>query len=262
MSALEGLLRPLRGRQAAWSRATRILFLLGLLGLWYAVTVNGLVSSFFLPKPERVFQTFWTILTNGEALEELQVTLFEYAVACPLAAVLGIVAGYLCSRTTYRVRVFEPILSGLYAIPIIVFYPLSVLFFGIGPESKIAHGVLFGFFPICLSTIQGLAKVDPIYLRLAASMGATQAQTLKRILLPAALPSILAGLRLGFMLTFLAIIGGETIASLGGLGHRIVWYAEGMETVKMFAYVLFVILMSALMNAVLSLLERRWSPRT
>ncbi len=262
MSAPGSLLRPLRGRQAAWSSATRVLFLLGFLVLWHGVTVNGLVSSFFLPKPERVFQTFWTILANGEALEDIQVTLFEYALACPLAAVLGIATGYLCSRTSYRVRVFEPIFSALYAIPIIIFYPLSVLFFGIGPESKIAHGVLFGFFPICLSTIQGFAKVDPVYLRLAGSMGATPAQTVKRILLPAALPSILGGLRLGFMLTFLAIIGGETIASLEGLGHRIVWYAEGMETAKMFAYVIFVILMSVLMNAFLSMLERHWSPRS
>lgn len=262
MSAADGMLRPLSGRKATLSQATKILFVLALLGVWYVVTAMGWVSSFFLPRPERVFGTFWAILENGEAWEELQVTLFEYAIACPLAAVLGIAAGFLASRTSYRVRVFEPLLAGLYAIPIIVFYPLAVLFFGIGPESKIAHGVLFGFFPICLNTIQGFAKVDPVYLRLAASMGASPAQVLKRILLPAALPSILGGLRLGFMLTFLAIIGGETIASLAGLGHRIVWYAEGMETVKMFAYVIFVIIIAALMNLLLSVLERRWSPRT
>ena len=260
MSAAEGILRPLSGRQAAWSRAVRIAFVVGLLALWYLVTANGWVSSFFLPRPERVFRTFVDIIANGEALEELQVTLTEYVIACPVAALLGLLVGYLCSRTTYRIEVFEPVFAGLYAIPIIVFFPLSVLFFVIGPGSKIAHGILFGFFPICLSTMQGFAKVDPIYLRLARSMGATQVQALKRILLPAALPSILGGLRLGFMLTFLAIIGGETIASLAGLGHRIVWYAEGMETVRMFAYVLFVILIAALMNAFLSWLEKIWSP--
>jgi ABC-type nitrate/sulfonate/bicarbonate transport system permease component len=172
---------------------------------------------------------------------------------------LGTLVGYLVSLRGYSVRVFEPVFAGLYAIPIIVFYPLSVLFFGIGPESKIAHGVLFGFFPICLSTIQGFSRVDPIYLRLAQSMGASRRQTLRRILFPAALPTILGGYRLGFMLTFLAIIGGETIASLAGLGHRIVWYAEGMETVKMFAYVLFVILVAAATNMLLAFIETRGS---
>lgn len=261
MSAAESLVQPLTGRSLWISRASKGAFLLLLLVAWYIVTAKDLVSSFFLPRPDRVFQTFWQILASGEAVEELQVTLFEYVVACPIAAVLGLTAGFLVSRTQYRVRVFEPLVAGLYAIPIIVFYPLSVLIFGIGPASKIAHGVLFGFFPVCLSTIQGFARVDPIYLRLATSLGASSRQILRRILLPAALPSILGGLRLGFMLTFLAIIGGETIASLAGLGHRIVWYAEGMETVRMFAYVIFVIFIAASMNGVLSLFERRWGPR-
>lgn len=260
MSDAGSLVRRLAGRDLWMSRAAQCGFLVLLIAAWYGVTANGLVSSFFLPKPLQVFQTFGQILVNGEAIAELRVTLFEVFVACPIAAALGISVGYLISRTSFRVRVFEPLVSGLYAIPIIVFYPLSVLFFGIGPESKIAHGVLFGFFPVCLSTIQAFSFVDPIYLRLAASMGASRRMVLRRILLPAAFPSILGGLRLGFMLTFLAIIGGETIASLNGLGHRIVWYAEGMETVRMFAYVLFVILVAAGMNGLLTVLERRWRP--
>jgi ABC-type nitrate/sulfonate/bicarbonate transport system permease component len=253
----EAITIRLTGRRKFASRSLQLIFFVLILALWYGVTATGLVSGFFLPRPERVFQTFVNIIASGEAWPEFRITVLEFVIACPIAAILGTIAGYAVSRTVYRVRVYEPIFAGLYAIPIIVFYPISVLCFGIGPESKIAHGALFGFFPIALNTIQGFSRVDPVLLRLAASMGASPAKLLVRIMIPAALPTVLNGYRLGFMLIFLAIIGGETIASLGGLGHRIVWYAEGMETVKMFAYILLVIIIVVIMNALLSFIETR-----
>ena len=170
---------------------------------------------------------------------------------------LGGGLGFLISLTRYSSRVFEPIISSVYAIPIIIFYPVSVMALGIEPESKIAHGALFGFFPMCLSTIQGFSRVDPLLIRLAHSSGATKWQLFWRIMLPAAAPTILSGVRLELMLSFLAIIGAETIASLAGIGHRIVWYAEGMQTGNMFAYILFVIIVAVLMNKALSFIEFR-----
>jgi ABC-type nitrate/sulfonate/bicarbonate transport system permease component len=130
-----------------------------------------------------------------------------------------------------------------------------VLIFGIGPESKIAHGTLFGFFPVVLNTIQGFSTVNPQLLRFARAGGASRWQVLKRVMIPAALPALLTGYRMAFILAFLAIIGGETIASLAGLGHRIIWYAEALQTVKMFAYIVFVILIAVVLNALLSLVE-------
>jgi ABC-type nitrate/sulfonate/bicarbonate transport system permease component len=181
--------------------------------------------------------------------------LLELSIAFPLAAVLGTIIGYLVSTHVYSVRVFEPIFAGLYAIPVIIFYPLNVLFFGLGVESKIVHGALFGFFPIVLNTIQGFAGVDPVLVRLAHSLGASRRQMVTRILFPAALPAMLTGYRMGFILSFLAIIGAETIASFAGLGHRIVWYAEALNMPIMFAYMLFVVLVAALMNMLVSTLE-------
>ncbi len=244
-----------RGRRL--SLLTKLAVFAALMVLWHLLTVTEIISPFFLPQPMAVMTVFWRILSTGRALPDLGVTFFEFAVAGPIAVLTGVVAGYLISMTRYSTVVLEPVISSLYAIPIIIFYPISVMALGIGPESKIAHGALFGFFPICLNTIQGFSGVDAIYLRMARSTGATKAQLLRRILIPAAAPTILGGVRLGLMLCFLAIIGGETIASLEGLGHRIVWYAEGMQMVNMFAYMVFVILIATAMNACLSLLELR-----
>jgi ABC-type nitrate/sulfonate/bicarbonate transport system permease component len=153
--------------------------------------------------------------------------------------------------------VFEPLLAGIYSVPIILFLPLYVLFFGLGPASKIALGTSISFFPIVLSTIAGFGYVDRMYVVAARSMGASNWQLFRHVLLPAALPVILTGLRMGFTVALLSILGSETIASLAGLGHRIVHLAEAMEMSRMFAYIVFVVAIAATLNTIVSTLEAR-----
>ena len=155
--------------------------------------------------------------------------------------------------------VFEPLLAGLFAIPLIVFLPLFILFFGIGMESKIAFGASYAFFPIALNTIGGISQVDPRFVTVARSMGANDAQLFRRVLLPAALPVIVTGLRMGCIIAFLSILGSEMIAGLRGLGSRVAALAEGMNTAEMFAYIVFVILLAALLNTMLTKMQRRFS---
>jgi ABC-type nitrate/sulfonate/bicarbonate transport system permease component len=132
-----------------------------------------------------------------------------------------------------------------------------VLFFGLGPGSKIAIGTTISFFPIVLNTVAGFGYVDRIFITAARSMGASDVQMFRHVLLPAALPVILTGLRIGFTVALLSILGSETLASLAGLGHRIVHLAEGMETARMFAYIAFVVVIAATLNTAVSALEKR-----
>jgi ABC-type nitrate/sulfonate/bicarbonate transport system permease component len=142
-------------------------------------------------------------------------------------------------------------------VPIILFLPLYVLFFGLGPGSKIAIGATISFFPIALNTIAGFGYVDRIFVTAARSMGASNVQMFRFVLLPAAFPVILTGLRIGFTVALLSILGSEAIASLAGLGHKIVHLAEAMETARMFAYIAFAVAIAATLNTVTSTLERR-----
>ena len=157
-------------------------------------------------------------------------------------------------------KVFEPLLAAIYAIPIILFLPLYVLLLGLGPNSKIALGATISFFPIVLSTIAGFGYVDRRLVTAARSMGANDLQMFRYVLLPGALPVILAGLRMGFTVALLSVIGSETIASFAGLGHHIVDLAENMDTARMFAYIVFVILIVVCLNTAVSKLEgwARW----
>ena len=193
--------------------------------LWYLATTRWGVSPLLLPNPVQVGASLGHP-EDRRVLGDLRVTLTELAIAFAISATSGVTLGYLISRSPYRIRVFEPLLAGIYSVPIILFLPLYVLFFGLGPASKIALGATISFFPIALNTIAGFGYVDTVLVTAARSMGASDDQLFRYVLLPAALPIILTGMRMGFTVALLSIIGSETIASLAGLGHRIVHLAE------------------------------------
>lgn len=239
------------------SRAVQVTFLIVLLVLWYLATTRWRVSPLLLPNPVVVLRDFWSILTTGEFIADLRVTLTELVSAFGIAASSGLLVGYLISRSQYRIQVFEPLFAGIYSVPIILFLPLYVLLFGLGPASKIALGATISFFPIALNTIAGFGYVERTLVTAARSMGASDLQLFRYVLLPAALPIILTGMRMGFTVALLSIIGSETIASLAGLGHRIVYLAEGMEMAPMFAYIVFVVAIAAILNTLVSALEAR-----
>jgi ABC-type nitrate/sulfonate/bicarbonate transport system permease component len=197
------------------------------------------------------------VLATGEFWPDLRVTLSELAIAFAISSTTGITLGYLMSRSQYMIRVFEPLAAGFYSIPIILFLPLYVLFFGLGPASKIALGTTISFFPILLNTIAGFGYVDRIYVVAARAMGASDFQLFRYVLLPAALPVILTGLRMGFTVALLSILGSETIASLAGLGHKIVHLAEAMETARMFAFIAFAVAIAATLNFITSSIEAK-----
>lgn len=239
------------------ARLVQLGFLVGLLLLWHLVTVNGAVNALILPKLDRVWFAFVDIVTTGAFWPDLKVTITELVIAFSIALVLGSTIGYAVSRTRFAVRVFDPFFAGIYSIPAILFFPLYVMFFGLGPPSKIAIGATIAFFPIVLNTIAGFANVNPIYIRAAHSMGASDRQLFLNVLMPAAFPVIVTGLRMGFILAFLSILGTETITSLAGLGHRIATQAEAMNMPEMYGYIVLVVIIAALLNWSVNQLERR-----
>ena len=243
--------------QSFASRLVQLGFLVALLGLWYLATNRWGVDRLLLPNPVAVWQQLLDVLRSGEYLPDLRITLTELAIAFALAMTSGTIVGFFVSRRRYTIRVFDPLFAAIYSIPIILFLPLYVLFFGLGPASKIALGATISFFPIVLSTIAGFSNVDPTLVTAARSMGASDYQLFRHVLVPAALPVILTGLRMGFTVAMLSILGSETIASLAGLGYRIRQLSDAMDMARMFAYVAFAVAIAALLNAAVSSLEAR-----
>lgn len=257
---MAGVSEPLsrKGRIAVW--LLRLGLAGGLLLIWHVATMSGRVSILMLPPLAGVARQFVLILQAGEFWDDLQVTIFEVVAAFAIAALSGCLTGYLVSRSRFQVRVLEPLLAGLYAVPVIVVYPLYVLYFGLGPASKVALGTTIAFFPIVLNTMSGFGGVAPIIVAAARSMGGHGWNMFRHVLLPAAFPVVLAGLRIGFVLSFLSIIGGEMIASYQGIGRLIINQAEAMNTATMYAYIVFLIALALVVNLLDGLLDA-WGHR-
>jgi len=242
------------------SHGVQVAFLVVLLVAWLLATHVWHVSSILLPNPVDVWRQLVDVIRSGEFIYDLRITLSEFVAAFIIATVLGVTVGYFVSRSPYLIKVFEPLFAAIYAIPIILFLPLYVMVWGLGPASKIALGATISFFPIVMNTVVGFGNIDRTLTAAAKSMGASNIQMFRHVLLPGALPVVLAGLRMGFTVALLSVIGSETIASLAGLGHRIVNLAENMEMARMFAYIVFVVAIVAVLNAGISMVEAyaRW----
>lgn len=229
--------------------------------LWALATANNWVSPVILPDPLDVWHDL-IILVQSEALyQHMSVTLLEIAGALSIATVTGLSIGLWIGMSRYHTQVFEPMISGAYAVPLIIFVPLFILAFGLGMQSKIAFGATYAFFPIVLNTIGGIGQIDQRHLLLARSMRAPRRLVFWRIILPGALPVIVTGIRVACITGFLSIIAVEMLAGLGGLGSQIARLSEAMNTSQMFAYIVVVIVLSAFLNLALALMESRFGPK-
>ena len=244
-------------RDAFTQRSTQIAFLAIMGGVWYGLTVTNSVSRLFLPAPEAVWAAFSRLVTTGQFWSAVSVTLQTIGKAYFISLVLGVAVGYIVSRSRFATDVFEPIIAGLFTIPLTLLFPMFILFFGIGAGSKVAYGATYGFFPIALNTIAGFVNVEPRYLAAARSMGANRFDIFRHVLVPHAFPVLLTGMRVGFFICFASVLGGETLSSVAGVGRNISLAAELMEPARMYAWIVFVILTAITLNMVVSSIENR-----
>jgi ABC-type nitrate/sulfonate/bicarbonate transport system permease component len=238
-------------------RAIQVAVVAVFFGAWFFVTGAHAINPLFLPAPLAVLNALAHLTSTKGFWGALGVTAFSTAVAYAIAAAAGIVFGFLIGRSPALTAAYRPILAGLFAIPLTLFFPLFVVMFGLGPTSKIAFGALYGFFPIVLNTIAGFSGIDPLFLRSARAQGATRVQALRHIFIPGAWPVVLSGLRIGFFITFASVLGGETLSSASGVGHAIAHEADLLDSPPMFAWIVIVLAVTVGLNLFLSLIEKR-----
>jgi len=238
-------------------RSIQIGLFVALFGAWYLGTRADDTLRLFLPAPEAVGREMRVLIETGRLWSALYVTVVSIAQAYVIAVMAGIAVGFLVARSRTLVQLFEPVLSGMFAVPLTMFFPLFVLFFGIGTESKVAYGAVYAFFPIALNTIAAFSNVDENYLRASRAMGASQWQQFRYVYLPAAMPVTLTGLRIGFFICIASVLGGETLAATAGVGRSTALAAELMETARLYAWIAFVVCMSVMLNLLALAVETR-----
>jgi ABC-type nitrate/sulfonate/bicarbonate transport system permease component len=238
-------------------RTVQVGLLVALFGSWYIATRSGGALKLFLPRPGLVWTEMARLVQSGELWSALYVTVTSIGKAYAIAVVAGIAAGFLVARSRALVHLFEPVLSGMFAVPLTMFFPLFVLFFGAGPDSKVAYGATYSFFPIALNTIAAFSNVDEVYLRAARAMGASPWQQFRYVYIPAAMPVTLTGLRIGFFICIASVLGGETLAATAGIGRSTALAAELMDTAQLYAWIAFVVCISMILNLLVLAAETR-----
>jgi ABC-type nitrate/sulfonate/bicarbonate transport system permease component len=249
--------RARRRRDAGLPYAIQAASLLAVVLVWHAATRARWVSPLILPELGQVARMSAALLERRQSYHHVAVTVAEFGAAMLLALGAGLAVGVLAGTVRYLGDLVEPVLLALYAVPIVMAFPLCILFFGIGATSKIAFGALYAFFPIAIHALKGLRHVDRGLVRAAVSMGAGRWRLLTRVMIPAALPMILTGVRIGSVLGLLSIVAGEMLGSLEGVGQMLARSVEGLAAAEAFAWILVTILMVSAVGGTLSWLEAR-----
>ncbi len=185
------------------------------------------------------------------------VTLKEVAVSLVFACGGGILAGLALGAAASARGLLLPVFSGLFAVPLVVLYPLLTAWFGIGSESKIVFASIYGFLPTLLGAAAGAQTIDPQYLVAARSMGATRLQQLWWIYLPGTLPTVLAAFRLGGALVIVGVVVAEMLTSTAGVGFLISKYRTMLDSPKVYAAVILVLALAIIFDGAVQLVERR-----
>ena len=225
-----------------------------LLVLWQVLPATGLIPELFLPSLSKTLSALWT--DRVEYADALLVTLYEVAVSMLIACGAGIVLGAVVGGIATLRNLMLPIFSSLYAVPIVILYPIFTAWFGIGSESKIAFAGIYGFFPVMLSTAAGIRTIDPQYILAARSMGATLPQQILRVIIPASIPTVLTGLRLGGALTIIGVVVSEMLTASAGIGYLVSRYRTILDSAHVFAAILMILLLSILFDLFARTVER------
>lgn len=214
----------------------------------------------FVAPPSRVLAAYGpTILANPPLLAALGVGLGEVVAAFALAVTIGIAIGVAIGLTELGRRSLFPIVLLFYGLPQVVFLPLVILVFGLGPPSRIAFGFSHGVLPVIVNTVAGMRNVNPQLLAAARAMGASRAQLVRHVLFPNMVGTVFTGLRLAMTLTLLGVVLAELFVSSNGIGNYTQIFAETFKPASLFALAGTLALGAVAINELVRLVENYFS---
>lgn len=227
-----------------------------LVGLWQFVILLGKYEESLLPAPVDVWRGILELVESGLLFVHLKVSLLRFAVGYAAAAVSGIVLGLVLGRTRWLWGIIDPIVQVIRPVSPIAWSPFIVLWFGIGNAPAIVIIFLAAFFPVLLSTVAGVRRVEGIYLKVAQNFGISGRHLLGKIIFPAAFPSIAGGLHVAIGTSWIFLVSGEMVGSQSGLGYLIIDSRNTLRLDLVLAGIIFIGLCGLLLDRGIRLFER------
>ena len=236
--------------------AGRIVFAVAILALWEAAA-RWLLDPFWIGQPSTVAVRLWDLAASGDLWWHAIPTVGQAAAGLLLSLVVGIPTGLLLASNRYVERVVEPFFLGLYSIPRIALAPLFILWFGIGPWSKVVMAFSMVVFVVILNTYEGMRGVDRELVDMMRAMRASRGYILRKVLLPGIVPWLFASIRVGVGLALIGSVVGELLGSNRGLGWYVERSAGRIDIVGVFTGLVLLTIVGMLLNEIVKVAERR-----
>lgn len=243
---------PRARRLALPTSLTRLITFLILWAIWEAVAASGLLFRGVVPSSLKIAAALWQLLTSLSFYTNLELTLGEVALSLLLGTTAAIAVGLALGASRFAGKAFEPYLHYLAPTPKIVFLPIFLVLFGVGPGSKVAMGTLSCFFPMALSVAAAVRQVDPVLLRVGRSFNLRPWQLVRKIYLPALVPAIATGLKLGLGVAIIGCLLAEIKMSNRGLGFLIMQFYTQFRIPAMYAALIVAFAVAALGNMLIA----------
>jgi ABC-type nitrate/sulfonate/bicarbonate transport system permease component len=226
-----------------------------LVAIWQGLVSFGYAPITLLPPPGLVFQRLAQQLATGIFQQEIAATLFRLFAGFSIAVVVGVTLGLAAAASPTINAVLRPIVRVLAPLPKVALYPALLLLLGFNHGSKITLVTADALFPILLSTYYGASMVEQKLIWSAMAAGTPRRQILFKVVLPAAMPSILTGCRIGLVISCIVVFLAEMITSTDGLGHLLVMAARTFQAVDMFVPLITISLLGLILNGLLQALR-------
>jgi NitT/TauT family transport system permease protein len=225
--------------------------------LWEVLPRAGVVQTMFLPPASAVFRAWYELAGSGELIKHIAISLQRVFAGFGLSIVVIIPIGCLIGWYSTFERFVDPLVQAFRQTSALALFPVFILFFGIGEFSKIGMVFWSAQWPILLGTISGIRNIDPLLVDVARTLGIKGFKLFIRIILPAAFPSIMTGIRLGAGASFLVLVAAEMIGAKSGLGFMIINAQYNFEIPQMYSAILTISLLGLAVNYLLVWIERK-----
>lgn len=233
-----------------------------LLLVWQLVVSSGVLPPLALPPPAEVFRTFVRLLTGGSLVAAAATTLGRIVAAFGLALAVGVPLGLIIGRVPVFRAAARPIVAFLFPTPKTALYPAMLILFGLGGASKIALGFSLAVFQVLLATTAAASQIEPRLVWSARNLGTSRFMVFQRVVLPASLPGIMTGARIGLVGAIIGVFLGELIAGADGLGQMMTRSRNLLETPTIYAVLITTSLIGVLLDRILLAVRARllyWS---
>lgn len=244
----------------AQERALTILSPVAILAIWQLASWGNLLDPRFVPSPLKIIGASWELIVTGELWQHISASLLRICIGFVLGVVPGIIIGMLMGLNRLVRATLDPIVAATYPIPKIAILPLLMLLFGIGEGSKIAIVAIAVFFLVLINTMLGVREIGSIYFDVARNFKAPRLKFFWRVILPGAMPSIFAGLRLSLGVALIVLVAAEFVAANAGIGYLIWSSWETLVIENMFVGIIVITVLGVVSTFLLKELERLLIP--